>query len=115
MIADVIDIVFTCADIVYNSCVCLFQLAFTEIGVLLQPDTYGATILTATSPFNGLQWEIPIITSDNFLSDTFAGLLQIMGLPANTPLIGSLLYIAIAGFLIAFVAKLVIEAIGTVL
>lgn len=112
MVADVIDIIFKLADIVYNSCVCLFQLAFTDIGVLMQPEAYGATYMTATGPFTGLYWNIPVVTNSNFLSEAFAGILQLMGLPANTPLIGSLLYIAIAGLLIWVLVKLTLELFG---
>lgn len=112
MIAEVIEIIYQLADIVYNSCVCLYQLAFTDIGVLMQPEAYGATYLTSTGPFAGLYWNIPLVTETNFIGDAFAGILQLMGLPANTPLIGSLLYIAIAGLLIWVLVKLTLELFG---
>lgn len=114
MLPAIIDLVYTIADFIYNSCVCLYQLAFTEIGVLMQPDVYGATYMTATGPFTGLYWNIPVVTNTNFLGDAFAGILQLMGLPATTPLIGSLLYIAIAGLLVWVLVKLTLDLFGSI-
>lgn len=115
MLNYLIDSLLFVADIFYLVCVSVFDMAFTPISHILQPDIYSLSYVY-TAPFRGTVWDLtPATSSDvglNWFGDGLASLLNLLGVSPSMTVFEGVFYIVIAFFAVFLLFSLIKKIVG---